>query len=173
MKRSGNLLITNDKYITELLEHPQYKITPNGIVLTIITKTGKISRNGVWRVAGHLKNGYWEVKFKDKALRRSRIIYAKFNGKLENDLVINHIDGNKRNDNPKNLELITVSENNFHRFRTLGCKPVIGNYILDYDIADQIRKEHKIGKSYKELCNKFGISKGHVSEIINNKIWVR
>ena len=39
------------------------------------------------------------------------------------NLVINHKDGNKENNHISNLEWITISDNNKHKYRVLGHKP--------------------------------------------------
>ena len=54
-----------------------------------------------------------------------RVIYAKFGGKLKNDLMINHIDGNPANNNINNLELVTNSVNQLHRYRILKKPGII------------------------------------------------
>ena len=52
-------------------------------------------------------------------------------------LVINHIDGNKSNNNLKNLELITSSENQRHAYR-IGCKTVKrGNAKISWKVIDE------------------------------------
>jgi hypothetical protein len=49
-----------------------------------------------------------------------RLVAKEFIPNLENKPCINHIDGNKRNNNISNLEWCTYSENNAHAFRVLG-----------------------------------------------------
>ena len=45
-----------------------------------------------------------------KRIRRPKAVYEEVNGKLPTGYVIYHIDGNKNNDNIKNLEAITRAE---------------------------------------------------------------
>lgn len=140
---------------------------------TRITKTGKVSVNNIWRRAGTGRRGYYTVKYFGRMLQVHRIIYAKFKGKLEHDLVINHIDDNGYNNDPDNLELVTQSKNNYHRFRKDGGKPpVMGNVRLDWETVRTIRQLHKAGSPYSKLVAGFKISKSHVSQIINNEIWI-
>jgi predicted transcriptional regulator of viral defense system len=73
------------------------------------------------------------------------------------DLVINHIDGNSINDSPNNLELITQSANNKHRFIT--SLPVAGNRKINPEIAKNIRKLSKEGWTNRLLREKFNVSK--------------
>lgn len=173
MGRSGKLYCTNDYEISKFVNDPNYKILENGDILTRLTFSGKVSKNNIWRPAGSRRRGYHTVKYYGKMLQVHRIIYAKFKGPLERDLVINHIDGNGYNNNPSNLELVTQSKNNFHRFRPCGGKPpVIGNAVLNWETVRAIRAMRNLGHSYELICGTFNISKGHCSEIINNQIWI-
>lgn len=174
MGRSGQLICTNDSLIYDLLQDPHYEVRDDGTVWTRITKTGKVSVNDVWRQCGHSRKGYTTIRYRNRALQLHRIIYAKFNGPLENDLVVNHLDDNGLNNRPENLELVTQSANNFHRFRKNGGKPaVMGNKVLSWEIVRDIR-ELRFGQGwpYSAIAAKFDISKGHVSDIINNHIWI-
>lgn len=174
MNRSGQLICTNDSLIYELLQNDNYEVRTDGTVWTKITRTGKVSVTDTWRRAGSVKNGYWIMKFKRSSLQIHRIVYAKYCGPLEQDLVVNHKDGNPSNNSPDNLELVTQSENNFHRFRANGGKPpVMGNKVLTWEIVREIRSlKFGQGWPHSEIAKRFNISKGHVSEIINNHIWI-
>jgi len=71
-----------------------------------------------------------------------------------------------------NLELITQAENTKHAYRVLGHKPVIGNSVINQEIADQIRKDHKnkLG-GYGKLAVKYNVSKTTIAYVIQGKIW--
>lgn len=171
--RSGKLVCTNDRLINLLLNDPNYEVRVDGTVWTRITKTGKISVNNIWRQAGSARRGYWTLKYFGSMLQIHRIIYAKFKGALEQDLVINHIDGNGYNNSIENLELVTQSKNNYHRFRKDGGKPpVMGNKVLDWETIRIIRNLKQGGIPHSQLASRFNISKGHVSQIVNNEIWI-
>lgn len=47
----------------------------------------------------------------NKRLRRPRVVYEKNNGSIPKGYVIRHIDGDKYNDSPENLEAISRAEN--------------------------------------------------------------
>lgn len=83
-------------------------------------------RDGTYKPAGELKEGdslmpfyEWQTNVNRHTIvnlndgsqgDEHRIVYSKFNGYLKNGLVIHHIDGNKKNNNPDNLEQISVDE---------------------------------------------------------------
>lgn len=173
MGRSGKLYCTNDYEIYNFLNDENYIVFEDGSILTRLTFTGKVSKDNIWRPAGSKRRGYHTVKYYGKMLQVHRIVYAKFKGKLEQDLVINHIDGNGYNNNVNNLELVTQSRNNFHRFRKCGGKPpVMGNHVLTWENVRAIREMRRLGSTYEKICGTFNISKGHCSEIVNNQIWI-
>ena len=170
MGRSGQLICRNDYLIMNLINDPNYEVRADGTVWTLIGKNGRPTK--VWRQAGSSRRGYVTMKYKQRMLQMHRIIYARFNGPLSEDLVVNHKDGNGCNNDPENLELVTQSVNCYHRFREgSGNYPVMGNKVLDWDKVRSIRAlsaEH----SYTEISALYGISKGHVSQIVNNEIWI-
>lgn len=173
MSRSGKLVCTNDHLVYELINNQNYEVRADGTVWTKITKTGKISIHNVWRQAGSARKGYWTVKYFGTMLQVHRIIFAKFKGPLSFDLVVNHLDDNGYNNLPDNLELVTQSRNNYHRFRKDGGKPpVMGNKVLDWDKVRIIRGLNQSGVSHSEIGKIYDISKGHVSQIVNRQIWI-
>lgn len=174
MGRSGELFSKNDSLINELILNDLYDVREDGSVWTRICRTGKISVGGIWRKAGSITaDGYAHLSYNYNHLQIHRIIYAKFVGPLEEDLVINHINGNRSDNRPENLELVSQSENNTHRFRVLKRKPVIGNKKISREIADEIRKDRSMGMTYKELMAKYSLAKSSISYICNNLTWNR
>jgi replicative superfamily II helicase len=170
--RSGNLYAKNDHLVPEFLASPNYIIREDGHIFTNITVTGKVSVKNIWRIAGHIHDGYIEISFKGTKLRAHRIVYAKFKGSLSPDLVINHKDGLRGNNHPDNLEMDTQSHNNYHRYRSLKKPPVMGNRVLDWEKVRIIRELKKDSVPHRHIAARFGISKGHVSEIVNHRIWI-
>jgi hypothetical protein len=105
-----------------LINNTHYKVTKSGNILSKIVRGAFVSDK--WhRVDRKSSDGYRIVVFKYKRLNAVRIVFAKFgNSSLIAEKVINHKDGNKENNNINNLELVTYSENNIHRYQILEGK---------------------------------------------------
>lgn len=71
---------------------------------------------------GYLRTSLW--KEKNGSLKQvHRLVAVAFIPNEENKPIVNHIDGNKQNNNVKNLEWCTNSENDLHAYR-LGLRTV-------------------------------------------------
>lgn len=60
------------------------------------------------------KSGYDMITMEGKRYLTHRLIYAYFNGDIEDTLKIDHINGNKLNNHIDNLRKVTVQENGFN-----------------------------------------------------------
>jgi len=90
------------------------------------------------------------------------------NGKIE----INHIDGNKKNNEINNIEWCTSSENKKHAFK-LGLrnnKGENGSHKIKEKQAIEIKYQNK-GKTLKCIAKKYNVSIALISKIKNNKVW--
>ena len=89
-----------------------------------VTKEGKIFNNKTKREIGKsIQREYYELiwRFNNKKLRSikiHRLVYLIHKGGIPDDYVINHIDGNKHNNNIDNLEAITITQNKIHAYET-------------------------------------------------------
>lgn len=48
----------------------------------------------------------------------------------------------------------------------------MGNVRLNWETVRTIRQLHRAGAPYSKLVAGFKISKSHVSQIVNNEIWI-
>lgn len=126
VKYTSNL--PNEKW-APAKDFPNYVVSSHGRIMNI--KTKRLLKQYLNR------NGYYEVNLwknnKGTTTQVHKIIYCSFN--VDDNLegfVINHIDGNKTNNNISNLEKVTHSENNYHATYTIktnkSAKPI---YQLD------------------------------------------
>lgn len=108
--------------------------------------------------------GYYEVQLTDKhhnvkTWLLHRLIAKTFLGAKNNDgMVVNHIDGNKLNNNVNNLELVTQKENIAHAIATGLRKP----RRLTADQVSNIFYDYEKGMKRLELAYKYHV---HVDTI--------
>jgi hypothetical protein len=79
-----------------------YEISNNGVIKNCVTK--KLSY-------GTKRNGYVRFNLQDKMFSAHRLVWETFKGEIPKDYVIDHIDGNRSNNDLSNLRCITNSEN--------------------------------------------------------------
>jgi len=109
---SGLLESKNDHFIEEMIKDPLFKITEEGKIFSKITKNGQ-GISDKWRRVGYQKaDGYIRFRYKDNFLFVQRVVFRAKKGKLKKDYVINHIDLDRSNNHPDNLEQIIQHENN-------------------------------------------------------------
>lgn len=137
-----------------------------------VTEDGRVFKE----LKQHDTNGYKAVNIHDgqrnKLERVHRLVAGAYLG--ESSLVVNHIDGDKHNNNLSNLEYVTYGENNTHAKR-LGLNKNIGetsHYAkLTEAEAIQLIKEYRAGATAKEMAAKYGIGAQTVYAIVNGRRW--
>lgn len=125
------------------------------------------------------RNGYKRVKLskdgKSKLITLHRIVAMSFVDNPLNKNEVNHIDGNKNNNIPSNLEWVTRSENVQHAFNKklkLAIKGEVNNNakLTESDVKE-IRELRKEGLTLRSIADKYKITAANVSEIVNYKTW--
>ena len=103
---------------------------------------------------------------KHKFYEVHRLVAAAFIANPENKPVVNHIDGDKHNNNVNNLEWCTVSENNKHAYKMGLASPVNKTPIKATNIQTG---EVKYFESQTEAANVLNTSKGHINDCLKGK----
>jgi hypothetical protein len=163
--------MTKSQGIAQLLVDPTYHVDMDGTVYTCVSRQGHV--DGRWRIKPVCvdKCGYHRIRYYRTNIFVHRLVFAKFNGTLESDMQVNHIDGNPGNNHAENLNQMYPSENMLHSNRVLHRVVNYGNSKISEDQAIDMRNMYAKGSSYAELMKHFKVSKTTVSYVINLKIW--
>ena len=114
------------------------------------------------------KNGYCKIYICNKNTWLHRFIMEAFNGK--SDLTVDHIDGNKENNNLSNLEYVTQAENTRRMFERVGTAHLKDNFNGEiYGCKKLVYKGLKFN-SINELARKTGLSRTTVKNRIKKGI---
>lgn len=136
-----------------------------------VSNQGRIKR-GKRILSGSLHNdGYVFVTVHGKQKPLHRLIASVFIPNLEHKTEVNHIDGNKQNNNVNNLEWCTHSENQKHAYRT-GLQPkAVKTYKGKFteEQREEIKSLWDCGTSKREIARKYGISHTCINDIVNDK----
>ena len=108
---------------TGLYCHRNYEVSNLGRARSL----DKGNRKGIIRKLGKCVNGYSNLKLvinsKHTTIRMHRAVYFSFNtGDIGSDLVIDHLNGNKKDDRLENLELVSYQENALRYTRSIKTK---------------------------------------------------
>lgn len=148
-----------------------------------VTECGKVYSlkfNKVKRLKTYTgTSGYEQVEFcnkgKVKKLQIHRLvalIYCEGNN-YSKTKVVNHLDGNKLNNNASNLEWCTYKQNEYHKRNVLkkhnnGEKnPKCKLKTVDVKRIRQLRVE--TGLSYKKIASRYQVSPQHIHKICTNQ----
>ena len=138
-----------------------------------ITKDGNIINNTNKRNLKPQPNGkgYLRVQIGGKRYFVHRLVAEKYVPNIYNKPQVNHIDGNKLNNNYKNLEWVTNNENRNHALINnlhLSGENCSWSKLTESDVI-YIRNNTQIKKT--ELAHKFNVSRTTIRDIQNNKSW--
>ena len=135
-----------------------YDITEDGKCINKQTKHIKntfISNNGYERVT------LW-IKGKQQKFSIHRLVAIKYIPNPNNYSCINHIDGNKLNNNVNNLEWCSISQNTNHAYKNNLIKNIQNRRIIQYS---KDMEEIKRWGSIKEIEEKLKINHGNIISV--------
>ena len=177
--------------IVEVPGYSMYGVTEDGSVWS--------RKSGSWKQMRLTENGhgYLRVKFADQSQHKAHhLVMLTFVGPRPKDLIVNHRDGDKKNNHLSNLEYCTYRENSAHaRMTGLSSPPpnrprlcgvrgyqkkllkgtltgsaVKGSKLSDCDIR-AIRDLRQGGSSLGQISAVYGISRNTVDRIAKRIKW--
>lgn len=148
-------------------KHPRlpYTVSEDGSML-------KVRGKGIKKTARSTA-GYRQISCYGKTFLVHRVVWEAFNGEIPEGLQVNHIDGNKANNNLSNLELVTPAENMRHAVET-GLKPgklAEANSMAKLTNEQYLEIIHELvnGATNQEIADKYGLHSRYVSLIRHKK----
>lgn len=152
-----------------------YKISRDGVVVSV-------PRNGTVNVEKEIKptvgtNGYLKVSFRCFGKRYTRnihrLIALTFIENPNKYPCVNHIDGNKMNNDISNLEWTTYSKNIQHAYDNGLTIPTKGEdrSNLTNDNVLRIVEMKESGSTLRNIAKEFNISASTVSDIVLGRTW--
>lgn len=122
---------------------PFYRVEIEGGVVRVFSdskhaKGRELSQNKT-------QDGYLRVKMNNKPTRIHRLVAQHYLGPRPEGKAVNHIDGNKLNNDPSNLEYVTWAENIAHSIRLglhVACNPERSGRYIDGRCADRRKYKH-------------------------------
>lgn len=149
-----------------------YSVREDGTIWTKLRKQG-LGLTDTWRRLDRLnQHGYTHCRYRNTYILTHRIVYAKYIGKLDINLQINHKNGIKNDNSLSNLELVDQSENLKHRYRILNVPASKGYKKINDEIANKIREDYASKDvSLRDLAEEYNLCKSTISYIVNYRTW--
>ena len=163
-------------FIVDIPGYPDYKFHRNGFVISFKYRKPRILKTRVslkgkgYDYVNLMKDGKYHTEF------IHMLNYKLFHKTYNNTLVIDHVDGNKRNNRLENLELVSPGENQTRAIK-LGLKEIVrgekhGNHKLTQNQVDEIRAIYLKGDiTQKQLGEIYGVSRSCIKNIVNYHRW--
>lgn len=127
------------------------------------------------------KDGYLQVRAMIDGKRHyaaaSRLVWLHVKRRIPQGLTVNHRNGKKPDNRPRNLELATYSEQRYHAIRFLGARhhDVRGSLHPKTKLVEKqvvaMRKQRKRGARIKDLAARYKISQNAASQICLRTTW--
>lgn len=154
---------------------PNYEVSSMGRVRR--SAPGRRTYAGKVMSAKLLKIGYYAVSptidGKNKTFYVHDLVAAAFIGQKPPGLHVNHIDGDKKNNKPGNLEYVTRKANMEHAGRTglMVRGEAHPGSKMDESSVRQLRADRSAGLSFSVIARKHGISIATAFNIAGGTLW--
>ena len=119
--------------------------------------------------------GYPSVRIKERWRAVHRLVMAAFRGPCPVGMEVNHIDGDKSNNDVSNLEYVTPSENHRHAYRIGLMKAQRGSgnsnsKLMEGDVL-AIRRRLNSGEIQRLIAGDYGVSRSLIRAIKLGEAW--
>lgn len=119
-----------------------------------VSNMGEVRRVGRNKPLYKSLRNYYGVKLSKNNIKKyfniHKLVAETFIPNLSNKEQVNHIDGNKLNNNVENLEWVTPSENTKHAYINRLSKPTKISPVLQYDLQGNFIREYSSIKEARE-----------------------
>ena len=175
-EQSDHLHSTTDK--KQVVRRTQKAIIPNeewktveGFTTYLVSNYGRVKRVDQANILqGHTKSVYDQVKIWNDELKKyqtkyiHKLVAYAFLQNYDEKLIVNHKDGNKKNNHVDNLEYISQSENIVHAYESgkISRRVPICQYTMDDAFVAEF-------KSFAEAEKRTGVRAGGIKWAILNK----
>lgn len=160
---------TNGKYSVS----NKGRVKNNGFYANIGNGLKRWVKPRIKRLGKH-NQGYFSVSLhRSKTYLVHRLVAGEFLDNPQKLEFVNHIDGNKTNNNVDNLEWCTRQENETHAFK-VGLKNSTGSNNTMSKLTEEDVKQIKYkerNKSLKSLSEKYDVHRMTISRIQRNLTW--
>ncbi len=139
----------------------------DGLEIYEVSSCGRVRRNGTKYLSGSINNrGYirYDLCLNGKRIAKSahRLVADAFIPNPEDKPFINHIDGDRTNNNVDNLEWATNQENLSHAYSTLGRRPCNMKQVVCLETKE-------VFESCESAAGAFGVTESIVNRVCNGK----
>ena len=148
-----------------------YQVSSAGQVRSL-KRGGRLMSPAVSRTGYHQVNLYLEGRVKH--FYEHRLVAAAFIRPIPDGMEVNHKDGDKSNNDVKNLEIVT-SEENLRHARETGLMPSGGERSPVAKLTEEAVREIRRSKDHREraaeVADRFGVCERTIYGIWERKTW--
>lgn len=172
--------LNNEAIVYEAVRAGMFQIDPNGAIWKVAELRGnrwnkRVSLRAVKRRrAEHDQGQYLQVRHMTQGVRTyclaHRLVWLHFMGPIPEGMQINHKNGDKKDNRPGNLELVTASQNARHAY-AVGTKDQHGQRNPSAKLTDSqvaaIRLMYNTGhKTQIQIAQQFQVTHQTISKIV-------
>lgn len=144
-----------------------------------LTRTGRLRMIDPSRADTQRPDGYRRIRAsvngREITAAAHRIVWMAKNGPIPEGKEVNHLDGDRGNNRPGNLEVVTKSENLQHAYDVLDRWRPSGerchHHKLTPEQVAEIRRRSVAGEGQRALGRAFGVTHRSIRLIITGQSW--